>query len=298
MADTILGAIEAGGTKVNCAIGTGEGVILDEIRIETTTPDETIAAILDFFRRAADLSAIGIASFGPVQLDRSQPLWGHILKTPKPGWSHVDLAGRISAGLELPVAFETDVNGAVIGESRLGVGRGLDNLAYVTIGTGIGAGIISGGRLVQGLSHPEIGHVRPRRHEGDRDFAGSCPFHGDCVEGLASGPAILKRCGAPLNEMPQGHPIWEVVADYLAQLCAVLILTVSPQRIVLGGGVMMAPGLLKRIRASLIRQLCDYPAGISALLAGDFLSPPGLAGRSALIGSLFLAHALLRDETV
>jgi fructokinase len=293
----LLGGIEAGGTKFICAIGPDPLTIEAQIRIPTTTPDEMIAAAIRFFREAGLGTlpdAIGIASFGPVALDKADPEWGHILATTKPGWSQTDLAGAFSREFGVPIAFETDVNGAALGELRHGAGIGLKHLAYVTVGTGIGGGIIVDGRLVQGRTHPEIGHIRPRRHRMDLEFPGSCPFHGDCLEGLASGSAIMKRCGAPLHQLPADHPMWLIEPDYLAQLAAMLVLSVSPQRIVFGGGVLEAEGLLDRIGPLLTDELGGYVSGIGAEIAsGRLLAPPGLGSRSGITGALVLAEAAL-----
>jgi len=296
---TLLGGIEAGGTKFICAVATDPQTIIAETRIETTTPAATIAEALAFFQRVTagrPLSALGIASFGPVQLSPDTADWGSILATPKYGWSHVDLAGSFARGLGVPVAFETDVNGAALGEARYGAGQGVRNIAYVTVGTGIGGGLITEGRVLQGRRHPEIGHIRPRRHTLDLEFAGCCPFHGDCFEGLASGPAILRRCGAPLHQLPSDHPMWVIEADYLAQLCGMLALTVAPERIIMGGGVMQAEGLRAAITAPLLAYLADYPSGIAAEIATtDLVVAPGLGGRSGVIGALSMAADIVAE---
>jgi fructokinase len=290
---TLLGGIEAGGTKVVCAVATDPQTIIAQTRIETTTPAATIAEALAFFQRVtagSTLSALGIASFGPLQLSPDEADWGSILATPKYGWSHVDLAGSFARGLGVPVAFETDVNSAALGEARYGAGRGVRNLAYVTVGTGIGAGIITEGRVLRGRRHTEIGHIRPRRHKFDLDFAGCCPFHGDCLEGLASGAAILRRCGAPLHQLPEDHLMWVIEADYLAQLCGMLALTVAPDRIIMGGGVMQAEGLREAIKAPLLAYLADYPSGIAAEIStSDLVTAPGLGGGSGVVGALSMA---------
>jgi fructokinase len=290
---TLLGGIEAGGTKFICAVATDPQTIIAETRIETTTPAATVAEALAFFQGVTagrPLSALGIASFGPVQLSPDAADWGSILATPKRGWSHFDLAGSFARSLGVPVAFETDVNGAALGEARYGAGQGLRHLAYITVGTGIGGGIITEGRVLQGRRHPEIGHIRPRRHALDLDFAGCCPFHGDCFEGLASGTAILERCGAPLHQLPADHPMWVIEADYLAQLCGTLALTAAPERIIMGGGVMQAEGLRAAINAPLLAYLADYPSGIAAEIAEtDLVVAPGLGGRSGVIGALSMA---------
>jgi fructokinase len=196
--DKLYGAVEAGGTKFVCAIGTGPDDVRAQLRIPTTTPAETLAAMLAFFERETALhgalSGLGIASFGPLNLLRSSPTWGHITSTPKPGWAQTDIVSPLARVLGCPVGFDTDVNGAALGEAKWGAGQGVDVLAYVTIGTGLGGGILVRGRPIHGLLHPEMGHIRVVKHSSDVDFSGICPFHGDCLEGLAAGPAIQARC--------------------------------------------------------------------------------------------------------
>jgi fructokinase len=298
MNSPLLGGIEAGGTKFICAVGRDPSHIIAQARIPTTTPEQTIGRAIDFFTENTHgeaLAALGIASFGPVQLNRDRPAWGSILDTPKAGWSHFDLAGAFGRALNIPVALDTDVGGAALGESLLGAARGLRDFAYVTIGTGIGGAIVSNGRLIHGRQHPEIGHIRPRRHSADHGFAGCCPFHQDCFEGLASGTAIQQRCGAPLHQLPADHPMWEIEAEYIAQLCALLVLSAAPERIILGGGVTEAPGLVSRIGPVLAKQLAGYVHGIETEIAsGAMIVPPGLAGRSGVVGALALAADLPR----
>ncbi|MPN06962.1 putative fructokinase [bioreactor metagenome] len=240
---------------------------------------------------------MGAACFGPVELDPAAPAYGHITTTPKPGWAGTDVVGALRAGLGVPVGFDTDVNGAALGEVRWGVGVGLDPFVYLTVGTGVGGGAVVNGAPVHGLVHPEMGHVRVP-HDRVRDpFPGSCPFHGDCLEGLASGPAIARRWGAPAQTLPAGHPAWELEASYLAELMAQLVLTLSPRRIVLGGGVMTGPGLFPMIRARTRELLAGYVSA-PAVEAGlqDVIVPPGLGERSGRLGALALAEAAVAAE--
>ena len=296
----LLGAIEAGGTKFICAVGPGDGSVLAQTRIATTDPARTLGAALEFFhaQRSAHgpLRALGIASFGPVELDRASAQFGSVLDTPKPHWSHTPLVQPLRAALGCPVGFDTDVNGAARAELRWGAGRGLDSLAYVTVGTGIGVGLISNGRPVHGLLHPEAGHIFPRRHELDADFKGCCPFHGDCLEGLASGPALAARTGAPAETLGAGHAVWTVAADYLGQLCAHLVFTQSPARIVMGGGVMAQPGLLEAVRERLLHWLGGYIRR-PQLQDGAvrYVVAPGLGERSGLTGAFALASDAVRE---
>ena len=260
------------------------------MRFDTISPAETIGAVIAWLRdvqlRHGGLSAIGIASFGPLELDRSAPNWGHITATTKTGWSNADFAGRLVRELGLPVGFDTDVNGAALAEARWGAGQGQKVSVYVTVGTGIGGGAIIDGKPLQGLTHPEMGHIRPQRHPDDPEFAGICPFHGDCLEGLASGPAIKKRWGLSLSELSADHPAHNIIAWYLAQLVVTLQSVMEPGRIMLGGGVMATPRLIDRIRDSAAMLGKGYFKGNAA----DIVVPPALGDRAGLLGGLALAQ--------
>jgi len=292
------GAVEAGGTKFVCAVGDETGRLLVEDRFATSDPVPTIATMIATLHRLAGgfgpLTAIGLGSFGPLELRREAPCYGHILETPKPGWSGTDIAGALAREFRVPIGFDTDVNGAALAEHRWGSSQNIEDLVYLTIGTGIGGGAIVGGRLVHGLMHPEVGHLYPRKHPRDADFAGVCPFHGDCLEGLASGPAIIARCGRSFEALPPEHLQWEIEADYLAQLCASLVLTLSPRRIVLGGGVMNQTRLMPMIRARLQHWLGGYLRREELLGEIDaFVVPPRLGAHAGILGALALAlHAL------
>jgi fructokinase len=290
----LYGAIEAGGTKFVCAIAEEDGTLLAEARIPTADPGSTLAAMLEFLKdgshRHGELHAVGVACFGPIVLDRQSPRYGSIGKTPKAGWSHTDIVGAVRAACGDPVGFDTDVNAAALAEHRWGAGRNIANLVYVTVGTGIGGGVLINGRPLQGLVHPEIGHLFVRRHPEDTGFGGVCPFHGDCLEGLASGPAILKRCGLELAQVAIHEPPWEIEADYLGQLCAALVLTVSPQRIIMGGGVMNQERLLPMVRSRMLHWLAGYIDHVALTQdAQNFVVAPDLGGRAGVLGALALA---------
>ncbi|MFT3964921.1 MAG: ROK family protein [Sphingobium sp.] len=291
------GCIEAGGTKVLIGLATDEGEFLATERIATTGPEETLGAATGWLEEAVrmhgrahgPLSAIGIASFGPAGVDRRRGDWGFITSTPKPGWRDTDVAGPFARAFGVPVGFDTDVNGAAMAEHRWGAARGEAVAAYVTIGTGIGGGVVVEGRPLHGRNHPEVGHIAVRRAPADAGFAGICPFHGDCLEGLANGPAILARWGRPLSELPPDHPGHGLIAFYVAQLCIALEATVSPGRTIIGGGVAQAPGLLDRVRAEAERLAAGYFPGFDPAR----IVPPGLGERSGLLGALALARQAL-----
>ena len=283
----LYGAIEAGGTKFVCGVGDASGS-REVATIATRDPDETFADVAAFFAYHGPLDAIGLATFGPIRLDRSAPDYGRILRTAKAAWQGADMVARIRAFADVPIGLDTDVNGAALAEADAG---GIDDLAYVTIGTGIGLGIVSGGRIIHGASHPEGGHLRLRRHP-DHSFAGNCPFHGDCLEGLASGPAMRAAWGAPAKTLPDDHPAWAIEADYLAQLCMTLILTVAPQRIVLGGGVMQRHSLLAAVRSRTLELLGGYLVGLeSAPAMAARIVAPACSEPSGLVGAYRLAAA-------
>jgi len=297
----LYGAIEAGGTKFLCLIGTGPGDIRAEARIPTSTPAITIARAVEFLaagrERHGPLAAVGVACFGPLDLDRGSRTYGHVTATPKPGWTNVDVAGGVACALGVPVGIDTDVNAAALAEGRWGAARGLHSFLYLTVGTGIGGGGLIGGRPLYGLGHPEMGHIRvPHDRQAD-PFVGHCPFHGDCLEGLASGPAMQARWGRPAEELPADHPAWALEARYLALGIASLVCTVSPQRIVLGGGVMSNARLLPAIRRELLGFLNGYLRAPSILEGIDsYLVAPALAGRSGALGAIALAERAAADR--
>ncbi len=289
----LFGCVEAGGTKFVAGIIGGPDDIRETVRFDTTTPEATIGATLDWLQGAEDrhgpLSAIGIASFGPIELDRNAANWGHITATTKPGWSNTDFAAHIAREMLVRVGFDTDVNGAALAEARWGAGRDQKVSVYVTIGTGIGGGAIIDGRTLQGLSHPEMGHIRPQRHPDDVSFAGVCPFHGDCMEGLASGPAIKARWGMSLSELPADHPGHGIIAWYLAQMVVTLQSIMEPGRIILGGGVMGTPELIDRVRDAADGLGSSYFRG----KAHEIVVAPSLGDQAGLLGALALAQDVL-----
>lgn len=289
---TLMGGIEAGGTKFVCAVGTGPDDIRDSVRFPTTTPEETISQAIAFFHRQKEpVSAIGIGSFGPLDPGVNSPMFGYITTTPKPGWANTNLVGQIQQTLAVPVAFDTDVNAAAYGEYCWGAAQGLDTFLYLTIGTGIGGGGLVNGQLMHGLVHPEIGHLLIR-HDVEADpYRGRCPFHGDCWEGLASGPAIKERWGQPAETLPEDHPAWELEASYIAQGLANLIVILSPQRIILGGGVMSQPHVFTLVRRKVQTLLNGYVQH-SAILQGidQYIVPPVLGNLAGVLGSMALAQ--------
>jgi len=279
-----VGAIEAGGTKWLCAVGTGPDDLVATETIPTTTPHETIGRALAFFRCQGPIGAVGIGCFGPVDLRPGSPAWGSITTTPKPGWTDTDVAGVVGVELGVPVAFDTDVNAAALGEHRWGAGRGLDTFCYVTVGTGIGGGAIAGGAVVHGLVHPEFGHMRIP-HDLDADpFGGLCRYHGDCWEGLAAGPAIEARWGRPPRELVDVEAVWRLEARYIALGLVNVVAVLSPERIVLGGGVMEVPGLLPLVQAEVDDLLAGYVA--------TEIVPPALGPLSGVLGAFVLALGL------
>jgi fructokinase len=287
----LLGAVEAGGTKVVCAVGRGPDDFVDQTRIDTTHPTTTIAAIVDFFRpHRASLAAVGVASFGPVELRAGRADYGSVTVTPKRGWSRTSLVRPLEAALDVPVGFDTDVNGAALGEGRWGAARGLDTYVYLTLGTGVGGGAVAGGEVVHGLVHPEMGHVSVRRLPGD-GFAGVCPFHGDCLEGMASGPALEARWGGPAPDL-EGDTLAKAVsveAHYLAEGLRTIVYVLAPERIVVGGGVSGLSGLFEATRESLRLSLGGYP-GLQEHHDDAFVSPAGLGDRAGVAGAFVLAE--------
>jgi len=288
---SLFGAVEAGGTKFVCGIGTGP----DDLQITqfpTTSPEETVQRTLAFFReQGAALDAVGIASFGPIDPHSGSPTYGYITSTPKAGWQNFDLAGTVGRALKVPVGFDTDVNGAALGEAKWGAARGLTDFLYLTIGTGIGGGAMTHGRILHGLLHPEMGHIRIP-HDLARDpFPGGCPYHGDCLEGLASGPAMEARWKMPAGFLPSDHEAWALEAHYLALSLATWVCTLSPQRILMGGGVMQQAHLFPMIRRELARLLNGYIEA-AELTREDFVVPPELGSRAGVLGALALAQGL------
>ena len=295
----VFGGVEGGGTKFVLLIGTGPDDIVDEAQFPTTTPVETLGRVVEFFARPREgvrLAAIGVSSFGPIDPDPLSPTYGYITTTPKPGWAHTDVVGLLGETLGVPVGWDTDTNGAALGEHRWGAGRDADPLYYITVGTGIGGGGLVNGRLLHGLMHPEMGHLLLPAFDGDT-FAGVCPYHGRCLEGIASGPALRARLGRPAQEVGPDDPVWELEAQYLAAGLLSIVEILAPQRIIVGGGVASAPGLLDRVRRQLVRLNNGYIAR-PELMDGmaDYIVPPGLGGRSGVMGALELARLAYEAE--
>jgi fructokinase len=285
-----FGGIEAGGTKWVCAIGNGPDV-RDSVTFPTTRPEETIARAAEFFTRNGELEAVGVGSFGPIDVQRDSPTWGTITTTPKPGWAGTDVVAALSRALDVPLAFDTDVNAAALGEHRFGAAVGLETFCYITVGTGIGGGAMANGQLVHGLLHPEFGHMRIP-HDRERDpFDGVCPFHGDCFEGLASGHAVRDRWGAPPEALADDERVWALEAEYIALGLLNVICTLSPQRIVMGGGVMKAPSLLPLVRSRVTELAAGYlDAPELGEAIDDYIVAPALGYRAGVIGALELAR--------
>jgi fructokinase len=283
----LFGAIEAGGTKFVCGIGATPDD-LRTVRIPTETPAITIPEVIAFFRQAGNgnLQAIGIGSFGPICTDTRSPEWGHIISTPKTAWRNCDLAGPLRAALNVPVGFDTDVNAAALAESRWGAARNVTDALYLTVGTGIGGGAIASGQVIHGMSHPEMGHIRIPHDRTADPFKGCCPYHGDCLEGLASGPAISARWAKSAEELPPDHPAWTLEAGYLALAAANFVCTLSSARVILGGGVMRQAQLFPLIRSELSRLMHGY-------ITLPEIVPPELGDRAGVCGALVLAESAL-----
>jgi fructokinase len=295
----LYGGIEAGGTKFVCMVATGPDHVIEERRFPTTLPDETIQQAIAFFAPYAgrgELAAVGIASFGPVDLNPASTTYGYITTTPKKAWNYVDLHGCIYRALNLPVAFDTDVNAAAFGEHYWTSGNtGLDPFVYITVGTGIGVGVLANGRPLHGLVHTEAGHFAIP-HDREKDpFPGNCPFHGDCLEGLASGTAISQRWGENAETLPDAHPAWELEAEYIALALINLIYAYSPQRIVVGGGVSQHAGLLAAVRRKVQQGLNGYIQSPMVLKnIAEYIVPPSLGNRSGVLGAIAMAIALAK----
>ena len=295
----LYGGIEAGGTKFVCVVASGPGQIVDEIRYMTTTPDETLGRAIQFFHpfvESGQVSAIGVGAFGPLDSNPQSPMYGFVTATPKPGWSNTNVLGTLQHALGTKIAFDMDVNTAALGEYLWGASQGCDPSLYLTIGTGIGGGYIVHGRPLIGLLSLEMGHVLIP-HSRERDpFAGNCPFHGDCFEGLASGPAIQKRLGVAGAVVPEEDAFWDIEADYIASALMNYILTLSPKKIILGGGVMQSDFLFPKIRRR-VQELLDGYVSSKKILEDidDYIVTPGLGNQSGSLGAIALAMQM--DET-
>lgn len=293
--EKLYGGIEAGGTKFVCAVGTGPDHIVAETSFATSRDSaETIGRAIDFLRehsRERPLAGVGIASFGPVDPDPRSPHYGYITTTPKPGWAHTNFLGPVQEALQVPVAFDTDVNGAALGEYRWGAAQGLDTFVYLTIGTGLGGGGMVEGQLMHGLMHPEMGHLMIPHDWEEDPYEGYCPYHGDCWEGLAAGPALEGRWKVKGNELPPDHRAWELEAKYLALGVVNLIMVLCPQRIIMGGGVMQQSHLFPRVREKVQKLLNGYLQRDAITKEIDqYIVPPALGGKSGVLGAIALAE--------
>ena len=282
----MIAGIELGGTKTVVAIGSLEGRVIEEFRFPTTLPDETLAIAIEWLAERGQPERIGVAAFGPIGIVPGRENYGRILATPKPGWAEFSLIETLVAAFpSAKLTLDTDVNAAALAEATIGAAAGLEDVAYITIGTGIGGGILSGGHLIHGALHPEFGHLKVPRQPGD-DFAGICPFHGDCLEGLASGPAIAARWGKPAHELPADHPAWDTQAWCLAHGILALLAIVSPSRVIVGGGVSQAAGLHAKINAQLIELAAGY---FPPALVPDYVVSPALGQEAGICGAFLLA---------
>lgn len=288
MTDPLYAAIEAGGTKFRVAIAAGRTIVADTT-IPTTTPDETLDATVAFIRDSEPVVSVGIACFGPLDLDARSQTYGSITATPKPHWTNTPVLERIQTELGVPAAIDVDVGGAALGEWRWGAAQGLEHFIYITVGTGLGAGLIVDGKVHHGMGHPEMGHIPLQRVHGD-EYPGRCPFHGACLEGMAAGPAIEDRWGAPGPELSDRPEVWDLAATYLAQALRTFTYVAAPQQILLGGGVMQQPGLLELTREKLAEQLAGYVTS-SKLCGpvGDYVMAPAFGQDAGLIGAIALA---------
>lgn len=285
----LFGGIEAGGTKFVCAVGDETGNITERVQIPTTVPEETMVRVIDFFRKF-NLAAIGVGSFGPIDVNSDSDTYGYIMTTPKLAWFNYPFVQILQDSFEVPIGFNTDVNAAALGEATLGAAEGLDSCLYITVGTGIGAGAIVQGHLLQGISHPEMGHILVRRHQNDH-YPGKCPYHHDCLEGLASGPAIEERWGEKGSALAQRNEVWQLEGFYLAQALMQYILILSPKKIILGGGVMkqkqVFPYVYKYVR-KLLNGYVSFPEISSKI--DNYIVSPKLGDNAGILGSLLLAR--------
>lgn len=294
----LYGALEAGGTKMICAVGNESGQILDQVSIPTGTPEETMPKIIEYFKSKIDpslpkedrIKALGIASFGPVDVRKGSKTYGNILNTPKIPWRNFPMVKTLKDALgNLPIGFDTDVNGSLLGEATWGCAKGLEDAIYITIGTGIGMGAISGGNPVHGMLHPEAGHILLAPVPGD-DYKGHCPSHGKCFEGMASGPAIEERWGKPGKELAGNSEVWELEAKYIAQALTDILLVLSPQKIILGGGVMAQAQLFPLIRKYVLEYVNDYIDTKELRNINSFITPAALNGNQGIMGAIKLAE--------
>jgi len=290
----LFGGLEAGGTKFNCVIGHDNGDIIMRQSFPTTNPKETLSRVCDFFDEGISvhgpLSALGVAQFGPVEINRASKEYGKILTTTKPNWSYTDIVGYFSAIFDAPIAFQSDVNAAALGEYHFGAAKGRDNFVYITVGTGLGGGVFVNGQLLNDLGHPEIGHMQIPHDLVQDSFKGCCPYHNDCLEGLASGSAIRERWGSPAEELGLDHPAWELEAQYLATLCVNLTYCYAPERIIFGGGVMQQEQIFPLVRKKFLSLMKGYMSPFNLMTVEQYIVPTSLDGDAANMGALMLAQ--------
>lgn len=290
----MFGSIETGGTKIICALLNEEGKILDKISISSLTPDQSMPAVISYFKKNP-VKALGVGSFGPLDLHKESKTYGYITSTPKPGWKDYPLVPVLKEALQIPAGLDTDVNAALLGEVEFGASKGLDNAVYITIGTGIGGGVMTNGKLLHGMLHPELGHMLLAKREDDH-FAGVCPYHGSCFEGLASGPSISKRWGKPAEELGGCAEVWDLEAFYIAQAITSYIMVLSPEKIILGGGVMHQQTLFPLIRKKVLEMVNGY---IETSLLEDiesYIVPSSLHDDQGILGGLVLAKNALKED--
>ncbi|MCC2165167.1 ROK family protein [Brotaphodocola catenula] len=290
----LFGALEAGGTKMVCAIGNENGEILEQKSIRTTTPEETMPAILEYFKDK-EIASIGIACFGPIDLNKNSETYGYITSTPKIPWRNYNIVGAVKDALKIPVGFDTDVNGSLLGEVTWGCAKGLTDAVYFTIGTGVGAGIMTNGKMLHGMLHPEAGHVKMVPRSGDT-YKGKCPYHGTCFEGMAAGPAIEERWGAKAVQLADREEVWDLESYYIAQALMGIVLTLSPQKIILGGGVMHQKQLFSMIREKMLKELNGYIQAKELTDIDNYIVPASLNDDQGIMGCIKLAMNSLEEE--
>ncbi|MBP6103121.1 MAG: ROK family protein [Leptotrichiaceae bacterium] len=291
----MMAAVEAGGTKFNCGLGDENGNIIDQVSIPTTTPEETMKKVIEYFKDKK-FDVMGVGSFGPIDPIKGSKTYGHITKTPKAYWSDYNLIGELKKHFDVPMEFDTDVNGAALAEAWWGAGKGFKNVMYITVGTGIGAGATVDGKMLQGLTHPEMGHISVKRHPEDA-FEGTCSFHGDCLEGMAAGPAIEKRWGKKGIELAEDNRVWEMEAYYLSQALVNYILILSPEKIIMGGGVMKQKQLFPLIHKNVKEMLNGYVDKKEILEdIENYIIYPGLGDYAGFIGSFALGKLAMENN--
>lgn len=285
------GGIEAGGTKFVCAVSDEKQQVVARTSIPTTKPEETLAQVFEFFDQY-ELAAMGIGSFGPIGIDPSKDNYGYVLATPKAGWAEYDFLGNMKERYQIPFVWTTDVNAAAYGELKKGVAQGKQSCVYLTVGTGVGGGVVIDGQIFSGIAHPEMGHIHVKRHPED-DYAGTCPYHGDCLEGMAAGPSLEARTGIKGQDLPEDHPIWDIQAYYIAQALMSYALVLAPEMFVLGGGVMNQDHLLMRIRQSFVEQMAGY---METPAPSEYIQRWGLPNESGITGCLLLAEEAAQNK--